>query len=206
MPVTDHSRLCNPSVTASGLCPTRCGTICGTLNVGTPKQRKRICLLPATGRNRYARSRRKNPADKILSGPVCHSGSLHLSCLWTVDACRCARVTSTLRAQNRTAFAEVPILAPRGKIYDREGQLIVDNYPSFSALLLRDQMRDVNADAQKIADGLHLPVAGRARQSPPLSACGQAGLSNPSSLKMTSRPTSARSSNRIATNFLSWKR
>ncbi|HZD94925.1 MAG TPA: penicillin-binding protein 2, partial [Candidatus Sulfotelmatobacter sp.] len=58
--------------------------------------------------------------------------------------------------QNR--IRQVPILAPRGKIYDRDGQLIVDNYPSFSALLLRDQMRDLNADAQKIADGLHLPV------------------------------------------------
>ena len=50
------------------------------------------------------------------------------------------------------------MLAPRGKIYDRDGQLIVDNYPSFSALLLRDQMRDLNADAQKIADGLHIPA------------------------------------------------
>src|SRR5215813_9642969 len=58
--------------------------------------------------------------------------------------------------QNR--IKEVPVLAPRGKIYDRNGELIVDNYPSFSALLLRDQMRDVNADAQKIAGGLHLPV------------------------------------------------
>jgi penicillin-binding protein 2 len=28
----------------------------------------------------------------------------------------------------------VPILAPRGKILDREGRVIVDNYPSFSAL------------------------------------------------------------------------
>src|SRR6185437_3665984 len=62
----------------------------------------------------------------------------------------------TRSEQNR--IRQVPILAPRGKIYDRDGQLIVDNYPSFSALLLRDQMRDLNADAQKIADGLHLPV------------------------------------------------
>jgi penicillin-binding protein 2 len=58
--------------------------------------------------------------------------------------------------QNR--IRQVPILAPRGKLYDREGRLIVDNYPSFSALLLRDQMRDLNADVQKIADGLHVPV------------------------------------------------
>jgi penicillin-binding protein 2 len=50
----------------------------------------------------------------------------------------------------------VPILAPRGKILDREGRIIVDNYPSFSALLLRDSTRDLNADADAIAKGLHL--------------------------------------------------
>jgi penicillin-binding protein 2 len=32
----------------------------------------------------------------------------------------------------------------------------VDNYPSFSALLLRDQSRDLNADVDLIAQGLHL--------------------------------------------------
>ena len=50
----------------------------------------------------------------------------------------------------------VPILAPRGKILDREGRIIVDNYPSFSALLLRDSSRDLVADADLIAQGLHL--------------------------------------------------
>src|SRR5271167_1702451 len=50
----------------------------------------------------------------------------------------------------------VPILAPRGKILDREGRIIVDNYPSFSALLLRDSTRDLVADADTIAKGLHL--------------------------------------------------
>ena len=44
---------------------------------------------------------------------------------------------NTLAEQNR--IKQVPILAPRGKILDREGRIIVDNYPSFSALLLRDQ-------------------------------------------------------------------
>src|SRR5215471_12561423 len=61
-----------------------------------------------------------------------------------------------VRAQQNRGRS-VPILAPRGKILDREGRLIVDNYPSFSALLLRDQLRDLNADAQKIAEGLHIP-------------------------------------------------
>jgi penicillin-binding protein 2 len=56
--------------------------------------------------------------------------------------------------QNR--IKSVPILAPRGKIYDRDGQLVVDNYPSFSALLLRDQRSDLYADAPRIAEGLNI--------------------------------------------------
>src|ERR1700681_2095260 len=56
----------------------------------------------------------------------------------------------------RNRIRNVPILAPRGKILDREGRVIVDNYPSFSALLLRDSSRDLNADAEAIAKGLHL--------------------------------------------------
>ncbi len=59
-----------------------------------------------------------------------------------------------LAEKNR--IRNVPILAPRGKILDRNGRIIVDNYPSFSALLLRDSTRDLNADAEAIAQGLHL--------------------------------------------------
>src|SRR6516164_4256407 len=56
----------------------------------------------------------------------------------------------------RNRIRTVPILAPRGKILDREGRIIVDNYPSFSALLLRDSTRDLIADSDAIAEGLHL--------------------------------------------------
>ena len=59
-------------------------------------------------------------------------------------------------AAEKNRIRNVPILAPRGKIVDREGRPIVDNYPSFSALLLRDSTRDLNADADLIAQGLHL--------------------------------------------------
>ena len=59
-------------------------------------------------------------------------------------------------AAEKNRIRNVPILAPRGKILDREGRTIVDNYPSFSALLLRDSSRDLNADADMIAQGLHL--------------------------------------------------
>ena len=75
--------------------------------------------------------------------------------LWSLQV-RKSDEYATRSEQNR--IRQVPVLAPRGKIYDRDGQLIVDNYPSFSALLLRDQMRDLNADALKIADGLHIPA------------------------------------------------
>src|SRR5689334_17067242 len=67
-----------------------------------------------------------------------------------------------LAEKNR--IRNVPILAPRGKILDREGRTIVDNYPSFSALLLRDSSRDLTADADLISLGLHLdPNEVRAR-------------------------------------------
>lgn len=59
-----------------------------------------------------------------------------------------------LAEQNR--IRDVPILAARGKILDREGRVIVDNYPSFSALLLRDQQRDLMADSGQIAAILHM--------------------------------------------------
>src|SRR5229473_3143510 len=59
-------------------------------------------------------------------------------------------------AAEKNRIRNVPILAPRGKILDREGRTIVDNYPSFSALLLRDSSRDLNADAELIALGLHM--------------------------------------------------
>jgi penicillin-binding protein 2 len=59
-------------------------------------------------------------------------------------------------AAEKNRIRNVPILAPRGKILDREGRIIVDNYPSFSALLLRESSRDLNADADLIAQGLHL--------------------------------------------------
>src|SRR5256886_5138125 len=73
--------------------------------------------------------------------------------LWRLQVMQSGKY-ALLAEQNRVC--NVPILAPRGKILDREGRIIVDNYPSFSALLLRDSTRDLNADAEIIAKGLHL--------------------------------------------------
>ncbi len=67
-------------------------------------------------------------------------------------------------AENYRVLAEanrirkVPILAPRGRLFDREGRLLVDNYPSVTCYLARDSGRDIAADLPIIAAGLHLPL------------------------------------------------
>jgi penicillin-binding protein 2 len=73
--------------------------------------------------------------------------------LWRLQVSQ-SDMYATLAEQNH--IRKVDILAPRGKIFDRNGRTIVDNYPSFTALLLRDSSRDLNADADLIAQGLHM--------------------------------------------------
>ena len=61
-----------------------------------------------------------------------------------------------LAEQNR--IRKVPVLAARGKLLDREGRLLVDNYPSVSCFLLREQNRNIDADLPLIAKGLNLDL------------------------------------------------
>jgi penicillin-binding protein 2 len=61
-----------------------------------------------------------------------------------------------LAEQNR--IRKVPVLAPRGKIFDREGRLIVDNYPSVTCFLVREQQKNLEADLPLIARGLDISV------------------------------------------------
>jgi len=61
-----------------------------------------------------------------------------------------------LAEQNR--IRKERVLAPRGRIFDREGRVLVDNYPSVTAYLLRDQQKNLDADLPMIADGLHIPL------------------------------------------------
>jgi penicillin-binding protein 2 len=69
-----------------------------------------------------------------------------------------------LGASNYRQLAEAnrirkdPVRAPRGKLFDREGRILVDNYPSVSCYLLREQAKDLKADIPLIARGLDLPV------------------------------------------------
>jgi penicillin-binding protein 2 len=57
---------------------------------------------------------------------------------------------------DRNRIRTIPLIAPRGKMLDREGRVIVDNYPSFSVLLLRDDMAQVTRALPQISQGLGL--------------------------------------------------
>ncbi|HEX8764038.1 MAG TPA: penicillin-binding transpeptidase domain-containing protein, partial [Candidatus Acidoferrum sp.] len=63
---------------------------------------------------------------------------------------------ATLAERNRVR--EIPIIAPRGRMLDRDGRVLVDNRPSFSVLLLRDDMAQIESHLSAIADGLGIPL------------------------------------------------
>jgi penicillin-binding protein 2 len=61
-----------------------------------------------------------------------------------------------LAEQNRVR--KVPVLAARGKMFDRENRIIVDSYPSVSCFLVREMSRNVDADLPLIAKGLSVDL------------------------------------------------
>jgi penicillin-binding protein 2 len=63
-------------------------------------------------------------------------------------------VNSELAERNR--IKTVPLVAPRGKILDRDGRVIVDNRPSFRALLSRENLNKDHFAA--IAQGLNMDL------------------------------------------------
>jgi penicillin-binding protein 2 len=54
----------------------------------------------------------------------------------------------------RNRVKVIPVGAPRGKILDRDGRVIVDNQPSWSVILSRENLKLEHL--HEIADGLHL--------------------------------------------------
>ena len=78
-----------------------------------------------------------------------------ISGLWRLQILGAANYHE-LAQENR--IRKVPILAPRGRLLDREGRLLVDSYPSISCFLIREPGRDIEADLPKIARGLDMTV------------------------------------------------
>ncbi len=59
-------------------------------------------------------------------------------------------------AAERNRVKQFPIPAPRGKILDRDGRVIVDNHSSWALMLTRENLKEEHLPA--IADGLHLEL------------------------------------------------
>jgi penicillin-binding protein 2 len=57
----------------------------------------------------------------------------------------------------RNRIRNLPVIAPRGRILDREGRVLADNFPAFSVLLLRESITPPSPDRiSGIAHGLGL--------------------------------------------------
>ena len=59
----------------------------------------------------------------------------------------------------RNKVRSIPVIAPRGRMLDRDGRVLVDNYPSFSVLLLRDDPALVEKNLPAISEGLNIPIS-----------------------------------------------
>jgi len=57
----------------------------------------------------------------------------------------------------RNSVKSLPILAPRGKILDRDGRVIVDNHSSWTLILSRETLKQEHLP--EIAEGLHLDLS-----------------------------------------------
>jgi penicillin-binding protein 2 len=58
----------------------------------------------------------------------------------------------------RNRIHSIPIVAPRGRMLDREGRVLVNNYPSFSVLLLREDAELLEKHLPEVAEGLDIPL------------------------------------------------
>jgi penicillin-binding protein 2 len=58
----------------------------------------------------------------------------------------------------RNRIRSIPIIAPRGQFLDREKRIIVDNYPSFSVLLLREDPKLLAEGLPQVAEGLGMTL------------------------------------------------
>jgi penicillin-binding protein 2 len=74
---------------------------------------------------------------------------------WKLQVIDSDRYTSMAE---RNRVRSIPIIAPRGRMLDRDGRVLVDNRPSFSVLLLRDDPVLVDKNLPVVAEGLSISL------------------------------------------------
>lgn len=88
--------------------------------------------------------------------------------LWLLSGFWQLQVQNTEVYEERAAMNRIrslPILAPRGKIVDRDGRILVDNWPSFKVMLSRAELERDHLPL--VAEGLQIPyerLQGRIRE------------------------------------------
>lgn len=58
----------------------------------------------------------------------------------------------------RNRVQTIPLIAPRGLIYDREGKVLVDNSRSFNLVLFRDEIKDLKETLSFLSKGVDLEL------------------------------------------------
>src|SRR5258708_15762664 len=92
---------------------------------------------------------------KVVSFGVIAMVSLLLSGFWKLQV---VEADECWQRGERNRIRSIPIIAPRGNMLDREGRILVDSYPSFSVLLLRDDAALLERSLAIVADGLNVPI------------------------------------------------
>lgn len=89
---------------------------------------------------------------------ICTYAVVGMVCLLLLGFWKLQVLDSDYYAQlaERNRIRSIPVIAPRGRMLDREGRVLVDNYPSFSVLVLREDQALLEQHLDEIAEGLEL--------------------------------------------------
>jgi penicillin-binding protein 2 len=101
----------------------------------------------------WFRNDQRLPQTRLAIAPYVIVGMIALLLLgfWKLEVIDVERYAQLAQ---RNSVRAIPIIAPRGNMLDREGRILVDSYPSFSVLLLRDDPKKVADNLPQVADGL----------------------------------------------------
>src|SRR5580704_1842950 len=75
---------------------------------------------------------------------------------WVLQVVQHATFAELAENNNQRTLA---LRAPRGAVFDRNGQVLVENRHSYSISIVREQTRDLNRTIRRLADVMHVDVA-----------------------------------------------
>ena len=105
----------------------------------------------------WFRNDNRLPQERLAAASYVIVGMITLLLLgfWKLQVIDADRYSS-LAERNRVRY--IPVIAPRGRMLDRDGRVLVDNRPAFSVLLLRDDPALVEKHLPGISDGLGISL------------------------------------------------